>query len=164
MNAPASVSATFVAAGGTDVSPSSFTTEVGSVNAGTVASLNADDNAFLVVRSVKSAPPTARWFGTFSGIDNGASALSVTDRGLSSVACTQVISMFRWADSTWVQLDSRSLGTTETQVAGIGPPGPPADFVSGTSGTGDVRVRVSCSTPSTAFNLSTDLLRLTVGA
>jgi hypothetical protein len=164
MNAPVAVTATFSSTGGTtDVFPSSFTIEAGSLGGGTVASLNADDGNVLVVRATKTNPRVATWYGTFSGVSNGVSSLTSTYRGLSSATCTQVISIFRWTDSSWVQLDSRSVGTTEIEVAGLSPSGSLADFVSGTSGNGDVRIRVSCSTASTAFNLSGDLLKLTVG-
>ena len=122
-----------------------------------------DPNTFLIVRATKANPRTATWFGTFTGVDNGVSSLSATYRGLSTATCTQVISIFRWSDSTWVQLDSRSVGTTEIEAAGLTPGGSLADFVSGAAGTGDVRIRVSCSTPATAFNLSGDLLKLIVG-
>jgi hypothetical protein len=164
MNAPATATATFSSTGGTtDVFPSSFTIEAGSQGGGTVASLNADDGNVLVVRATKATPRVATWYGTFTGVSNGVSSLAATYRGLSSATCTQVISIFRWTDSTWVQLDSRSVGTTEVEVAGLSPSGTLADFVSETSGNGDVRIRVSCSTASTAFNLSADLLKLAVG-
>jgi CSLREA domain-containing protein len=155
------VTATFTASGGgTTLFPSSFTIESGSLNGGTVASLNADDDNYLVVRSTKTAR-TATWYGTFSGVDNAASSLAVTYKGKSSATCTQVISIFNWTNSTWTQLDSRSIGTTEVLISNLGPSGSPADFVSGISGIGDVRVRVSCSA-ATAFNLSGDLLELSV--
>jgi hypothetical protein len=164
MNAAASVTATFSVSGGTtDVFPSSFTVEAGTQGGGTVASLNADDGNVLVVRATKTNPRVATWYGTFTGVSNGVTTLAATYRGLSSATCTQVISVFRWTDSTWVQLDSRSVGTTEVEVAGLTPSGSLADYVSGTSGNGDVRIRVSCSTASTAFNLSADLLKLVVG-
>jgi DNA-binding beta-propeller fold protein YncE len=162
MNAAASVTATFTGGGGTtDVLPSSFTIEAGSLGGGTAANLNADDNAYLVVRSNKAATRTATWYGSFLSVDNATSSLAATYKGLSSSTCTQVISIFRWTDSTWVQLDSRSIGTSEVEVAGLTPPGTLTDFVSGTSGTGEVRVRISCSASAT-FNLSGDLLKLVV--
>jgi hypothetical protein len=164
MNAPVAVTATFSSTGGTtDVFPSSFTIEAGSLGGGTAASLNADDGNVLVVRATKTTPRVATWYGTFTGVSNGVSTLAATYRGLSSAPCTQAISVFRWTDSTWVQLDSRSVGTTEVEVAGLSPAGSLADFVSGASGSGDVRIRVSCSTASSAFNLSGDLLKLAVG-
>jgi hypothetical protein len=155
---------TITAGGGTvDVFPSSFTIEVGTAGGGTATNLNADDNSYLVVRSTRTATKTATWYGTFQGVDNAVSSLDATYKGKSSFTCTQLVSIFRWTDSSWVQLDSRSVGTTEIEIAGLSPSGTPADFVSNTSGTGDVRIRVSCSTASGAFNLSGDLMKLSVG-
>ena len=74
-----------------------------------------------------------------------------------------MISIWRWTDSTWVDLDTRPVGTTEVKVAGVGPTGSLDPFVSGTSGLGDVRIRVSCSnTGASVFALSGDLLKITV--
>ncbi len=164
MNAAASVTASFAGSGGTtDLFPSSFTIESGSLGGGSAASLNADDDSFLVVRTPKSGTGhTATWYGTFTGVDNGIGSLAATYKGKSSATCTQTISIFRWTDSTWVLLDTRSIGTTEVLISGLSPSGTLADFVSNTSGTGDVRIRVSCSGGSN-FNLSGDLMMLTVG-
>jgi hypothetical protein len=55
------------------------------------------------------------------------------------------------------------VGTTEVEVSGIGPSGSLDPFVSGASGLGDVRVRVSCSNAgASVFTLSGDLLKITV--
>ena len=148
--------------GTTDLFPSSFTIETGSSGGGTVASLNADDDNYLVVKTPKSGS-TATWFGTFTGVDNGVSSLAATYKGKVSTSCTQAVSIFRWTDSTWVVLDTRSIGTTEVLISGLSPSGTLADFVSNASGTGDARIRVSC-TGSGSFNLSGDLMKLTVGS
>jgi len=161
MNAPASVTAAFDLTGGTTLSPTSFTIESGSLGSGTAASLSADDDTYLVVRANKTTR-TATWFGTFTGVANDTSSLEAIYKGNASSTCTQVISIFRWTDSTWVQLDSRSVGSTEVEVAGLSPSGTLADFVSNGSGTGDVRIRISCTQPSTAIHLRGDLLRLVV--
>ena len=94
-------------------------------------------------------------------MNNGVSSLQATYKGKSSVTCTQTVSIFRWTDSTWVVLDTRSIGTTEVLISGLSPSGTLADFVSNASGTGDVRIRVSC-TAGASFNLSGDLMKLTV--
>jgi hypothetical protein len=76
------------------------------------------------------------------------------------VTCSQVVSVWNWTTSTWVQLDSRSVGATEVLVdraAG----GTLADYVSGTTGDGEVRVRVRCTHATSAFFSSADLLRVT---
>jgi hypothetical protein len=158
----ATVSVTVGSGGTVDVFPSSFTIEVGTAGGGTATSLNADDDSYLVVRSTRIGTKTATWYGTVTGVDNAVSSLAATYKGKSSLTCTQLVSIFRWTDSTWVQLDSRSVGTTEIEISGLSSSGSLADFVSNTSGTGDVRVRVSC-TASGAFNLSGDLMKLAVG-
>jgi hypothetical protein len=161
MNAATSVTATFAAGGGTtDVFPSAFTIETGSLGGGTAASLSADDDNYLVVRAPK-AGTTATWYGTFTGVDNGVSTLQAAYDGKASTTCTQTISMFRWSDSTWVGLDNRSIGTGEVLVSGLSPSGTLSDFVSNASGTGDVRLRVSCVASNVI--VSGDLMRLTVG-
>ena len=148
-----------------DVFPSSFTVQTGAPVSGTAASLNADDDAYLVVNAAKTTPRTATWYGTFTGINNATTTLQTTYRGKSSVSCTQTISIWRWTDSTWVDLDTRTVGTTEVEVAGIGPSGALDPFVSGTTGLGDARIRVSCSNAGgPVFALSGDLLKLTVGS
>ena len=164
MNGATAVGAAFNSTGGgTDVFPSSFTVLVGALAGGTVANLGSDDNAYLVVHSNKTTPKTATWFGAFTGVDNATTTLEATYIGKSSITCTQVISIWRWTDSTWVDLDTRQVGTTEVEVSGIGPSGSLDPFVSGASGVGDVRVRVSCSnTGASVFSLSGDLLKITV--
>jgi hypothetical protein len=59
-----------------------------------------------------------------------------------------------------VQLDSRSIGTTETEVA-VNVGGTLANYVSGSSGDGEVRVRVRCTTSNGSFYASGDLLTAT---
>jgi hypothetical protein len=163
MSAARSATATFTAGGGgSEVFPSGVTVLVGSAQGGTAASLTADDDAYYVVGSTTKATRTATWYGSFTGVDNGTTTLAATYTGKTSLTCTQTIAMWRWTDSTWVQLDSRSIGTTEVEVANLTPPGTLADFVSGTAGAGEVRVRISCSTGTAAFSLSGDLMQLSV--
>jgi Tol biopolymer transport system component len=146
----------------TDIFPSAVTVEVGTLISGNAASLAADDDSYLVVRSTKPGTKTATWYGTFTGVDDAVTSLTVTYKGKSSVTCTQVTLIWRWTDSTWVQLDSRSVGATEIEVADLVPPGGLADYVSGSSGPGDVRVRITCSNTTGQFQLSGDLLKLEV--
>ena len=77
---------------------------------GTVASLAADDDSFLVVTSSKTTPRTATWYGTFTGVDDDIGSLDATPGSKASATCTQTTSIWRWTDSTWVDLDSRRWG------------------------------------------------------
>ena len=59
-----------------------------------------------------------------------------------------------------MQLSSRSVGRTEVTIANLAPSGTLANYVSGTTGDGDVRVRVRCRRSSPSFFASGDLLRI----
>src|SRR6185437_16002273 len=102
--------------------PSSTTVEAGTGLSGTASDLASDNDVYFVVRSNKATSRTATWFGSFTGIDNATSPILVTYTGKASATCTQVISIWRWTDSSWVQLDSRSIGTSEVEVADLSPP------------------------------------------
>ncbi|MGZ8702798.1 MAG: hypothetical protein ACXWZY_10985, partial [Gaiellaceae bacterium] len=80
-----------------------------------------------------------------SDVPNSLTALSVTYRGANSATCTQTVGIWRWTTSAWVTLATRSTGTTEFTHAGLVPTGTLADYVSGTSGNGEARVRVRCT-------------------
>ncbi len=77
-------------------------------------------------------------------IPNTLTSLSVTYRGLNSSTCTQNLAIWNWRTGVWVSLGSRSVGTTEVETSPR-PTGALADYVSGTTGNGDVAVRVRCS-------------------
>ncbi len=140
--------------------PGTTTRQSGSVRSGGAGELGADDNAYYVVASTSTSTYRTSWYGTFSGVSNSLRSLEVTYKGKSSRTCTQRVDIWRFATSSWVQLDSRSVGTTEVLVSRL-PGGALADYVSGTSGDGQVHVRVRCTLSSASFTTSADLLRIT---
>jgi hypothetical protein len=93
-------------------------------------------------------------------VTNSLSNLRVSYTGKSSRSCTQVVWVWRWSTSSWVQLSSRSVGTSEVALSNLAPSGSAANYVSGTTGDGDVRVRVRCRRGSPSFFTSGDLLRI----
>jgi polysaccharide biosynthesis protein PslG len=138
--------------------PGAAVIQSGSPRSGTAASLATDDNSYYEVNSTTSGTRVTSWYGRFTAVPNSLRALRVAYGGRNSATCTQSISIWRWTTSSWVQLDSRSVGTTEALVE-LAPPGAPADYVSGTSGEGELRVRVRC-TRSASFVARADLLRI----
>ena len=135
-------------------SPSSATLNTGSYVSGGVSSLGADDEGFLRIASTGGA---VAWWGRITGVPNTLRTLAVTHRGLASAACTQTLSIYNWSAGVWTSLGSRTLGTVESETAATAG-GTLADFVSGTTGNGDVAVRFACS--GAAFTTSSDLLRI----
>lgn len=140
--------------------PSTITRQSGSLLGGGPTQLGTDDNAYYRNASTTRSTYTTSWYGTFSSVSNSLSSLKVTYKGKSSRTCTQNVEIWRWTTNTWISLDSRSVGTTEVLVERL-PGGTLADYVSGTSGDGQVHVRVRCTLTSASFNTSADLLRIT---
>jgi uncharacterized protein YkwD len=135
--------------------PSSITINQGSYLGGGVSGVTADDG---VLFRVASSSGSVYWWGRITGVPNTLKSLNVTHRSLSSSPCTQTLWAWNWQQGLWSSLGSTTAGATETETnATVG--GTLADYVSGTTGNGDVAIRVSCSS-SSSFTLSTDLLRI----
>ena len=139
--------------------PGAVVVEAGRVRSGSRAQLATDDNSFFAVDSTRTGTRTSSWYGRFSRVPRALSSLRVTYRGKSSAGCSQGISIYRTATNRWVGLSSRSIGRTEVGLT-LSPPGAARDYVTGTSGDGEIRVRVRCTTASSSFYTSGDLLRI----
>lgn len=140
--------------------PASTVVLRGSRRSGSASSLNADDDGYFEVNSTTSGTRTTQWYGAFGGVPNDLSSLKITYTGRNSRSCTQTVSIYRWSTSSWVALDSRSVGTTEVLIADLVPGGTLADYVSGRSGNGELRVRVRCTRNSRSFYSRGDLMKI----
>jgi hypothetical protein len=151
---------TFTTLNRVSVAPFATTISSGSLRGGSFASLATNDGGYYQVNSTSSGKRrTAAWYGRFSSVPNAVGSLEVTYSGKLSANCTQTVSVWRWTTSTWVTLDSRTVGTTEVLITRpVG--GALADFVSGTSGNGEVRVQVWCKRSKPSFYSSGDFLQL----
>jgi serine protease AprX len=140
-------------------SPATATIEPGggTLRAGNAARLGANDNSFYQVNSTTSGTRTSSWRGSFTGVSSGLRNLTVSYSGKNSRSCNQTVSAFRQTDDSWVQLDSRSVGSTEVSLSRLNPPGPAQDYV---SGAGEVRVRVRCTRNSGSFYASGDYMQI----
>ncbi len=140
--------------------PSGVVVVTGSLKGGGAAQLNGDDNAYYEVNSTSTGNRTAAWYGSFGTVPNGLANLTVSYVGKNSRTCTQTVAIWRWTDSSWVQLDSRSVGTTASGIPNLAPGGTLADYVSGDSGNGELRVRIRCRTTTGTFVSSGDLMQI----
>jgi hypothetical protein len=141
------------------VVPITTTVQAGALVGGDAFALAADDNVFLQVSSTTAGTRTTDWYGSFVGIPNAVSNLRVDYTGRNTVSCSQTVAFWRWTTNTWVQVSSRSVGTTEIALVNLKPAGAAANYVSGTSGDGDVRVRIRC-TRATDFVANGEFLRI----
>jgi len=137
--------------------PSAVVIQTGTLSAGTAASLGADDNTYYQVNSTTSGTRTSSWYGSFTSVPSTLSNLMVTYKGKNSRSCTQVVSIWNWSTSAWVQLVSAAVSTTEVLQGPLSPTGTLANYV---SGAGELRVQVKCSTTSGNFTASGDLMNI----
>jgi hypothetical protein len=158
-------------AGNSDSTPASYTwtytpvtrfpgttvIQTGSLQGGTAASLNADDNNYYGVNSTTSGTLTTSWYGSFTSVPSNLSNLKVTYKGKNSRNCTQTIAIWRWSTSSWVQLNSQSVNTTEILIANLSPTGTLSDYV---GSTGELRIRVQNTRNSQTFVTSGDLMQI----
>jgi len=131
----------------------------GTFKSGAAANLGADDGLYYEVNSNTAFRRAAAWYGKFLAVPNGLASLEVTYKGKNSRSCSQTVGVWSWATSSWLVLDARSVGTSDVLIADLTPNGTLADYVSGTSGDGELRVRIRCQTTSGTF-VSGNLLRV----
>ena len=135
--------------------PASTSIMTGSLRSGTASRLSVADGLYYEVNS--SSYQTA-WYGRFTNVTNSLGDLSITYKGKLSRTCTQTLSLYRWHTASWVDVDSRTVGTTPVLIT-TAVSGTLADYVSGSSGSGDLRLRVRCQTTG-SFVSSGDQMRI----
>jgi hypothetical protein len=138
--------------------PGATAIESGTLRAGSYSRLGADDNSYYEVNSTTSGTRTSSWYGRFTGVARDLRSLRVLYKGRNSVTCSQTVSVWRWTTSSWIQLDARSVGTTEVLVDRYAS-GALTDYV---STAGEVRVRVRCTSSSASFYSGGDQLRVLI--
>ena len=144
----------------TSVAPGTTRVLKGSARAGNAAKLAVDDGVYYRVKSRKTSPSLANWYGSFTDVPNEVTFLQVTYKGKSSRSCTQKLFIRNWTAGAWTKLDSRTVKTREVLVEkSVG--ATLSDYVSGTSGAGDVHLRVTCSTKAGSLLTGGDLMRVT---
>lgn len=123
--------------------------------------LKVDDDRYLELRSTSSAEHRTRFIARFGDVPRAATAIEVTYSGLNTRDCDQTIDARDFNGRQWVNLDTRTVGTTE-QLIVAALPGSPADYVRGTGPSGEVRLRIGCATADGIFYTGADLLRLEI--
>jgi glucose/arabinose dehydrogenase len=121
------------------------------------AALAADDGTAMTVDAVAGAPARVDWLATFTGVPNDITALQVSIRTSADRRCAQRVALFDWERSRWDVLDARRAPSSEVAITGLTGGEVPGAYVSGSTGSGTVRVRLTC-THAEPFTTTTDLL------
>jgi Tol biopolymer transport system component len=137
--------------------PSTVVKEKGTVRSGDVSSLSFDDNDYYEVDAAGRRRSSVRWFATFQA-SNETHAFNVTYVGKNSLDCVLKLSLFDWTRATWATVSSQTVGANEELVRDL-VLAATGDYVSGSSGSGEMRVRMSCARmDSLPFTSSADML------
>ncbi|HZB22819.1 MAG TPA: S8 family peptidase [Gaiellaceae bacterium] len=139
--------------------PSAVVIQNGAFRAGDMSRLASDDNLTYDVSSTTYSTYTTGWYARITGVSNALRSLALSVRTKHTRSCTQTLWIYDWTYGIWERLDVRTVGSTEAEVAGS-LSGTLADFVSGTSGDGEVRLRLRCQTAYGTFVSSADLVRV----
>jgi subtilisin family serine protease len=156
----ASSDCSFHTAGIYSYPPTSVTLIADTITSGTVANLLANDGSYLVVKSVTTGTRVIDWYGntTISQSAADIASLTVTYDGKYNATRTQFLYLFRWADSSWVQIDSARM--TTAQVTRIITQTSPAPFISSNGAIclrvySSATVNITCSADYMLFTIQT---------
>jgi len=139
--------------------PISVVKLVGSGANGTANRLNLDDDRYYRVWATAQAPYMTSWYALFNGIDRRGRDLKIAYAGNNSQSCFQSLHIWDWDLEVWIELDSREAGEEEIGIDDLVPPGDLSSYVS-SSGRGEVKVRVSCSSDLLSFSSNGNILKL----
>jgi hypothetical protein len=132
----------------------------GTITGGSAASLQADDNNYLTIRSVATyQTQVADWYGRFV-IGTGATptGLEVTYVGKLSGELLQFMSVYNWQTRTWELKDLRPMAA-DTEATFVWSTTSPNPYVSTTR---EIRVRLSTYNVSGTFSCYGDLMKVVI--
>ncbi len=137
--------------------PTNVTMLIGTVGAGSYASLAADDGAYLRVNAAKvSRRYYTDWYAGLTIAETPVS-LTITYNGSYSQSGEQTLSLYDFTTGAWSPVDVAEIGTTDaTRSCVIATPAP---FV---SAAGEIRVRVARDSSPRAYSCYGDYLACTV--
>ena len=143
----------------TAYAPTSFTVLLGTKNTGTVTRLATNDGNVMVFDSSTSGTRSSNWYSStiISQAPSSVTKLTINYDGKNSISRTQLLYLYNWTTSSWTQIDSRTVSTTDVLVTNI--QNSPINFI---SPTGEIRLRVFSSGGTKNYSCSADWVRFTV--
>lgn len=160
-NAATSVPQTLTVTGPvvTNYAPTSSTILSGTINSGTFSNLATNNSSYILTNSTTSGTRILNWYGSTIISQSPASVtkLTVNYDGKNSASKTQVLYLYNWATSTWTQIDSRTVSTSDVVITNIQTS--PANFI---SSIGEIRLRVYSTGGTKNYTSSGDWMQFTV--
>nr|WP_315149089.1 T9SS type A sorting domain-containing protein [uncultured Flavobacterium sp.] len=161
-NAATNVSQTLTVTAGqvvTTYAPTSFTVLLGTKNTGTITRLATNDGNVMVFNSSTSSTRSSDWYCStaISQTPSSITKLTINYDGKNSISRTQILYLYNWPTSSWTQIDSRTVSTTDVLIINI--QNSPVNFI---SPTGEIRLRVYSSGGNKSYTCSADWVSFTV--
>ncbi len=140
-------------------SPSAVTILSGSLNSGTFGNLTTNNSSYYVVNSTTTGTRKIDWYGsvTITQAPSTVTKLTVTYDGKNTASKTQILYLYNWITAAWVQIDSRTVTTTDITVTNTQTA--PANFI---SSTGQIRMRVYSSAGTSNYACYGDWMQIQI--
>ena len=140
-------------------SPTSTTVLSGSVNSGTFGNLATNNASYYVVNSTTTGTRTVSWYGSvkITQAPSSVSKLTLTYDGKNSASKTQILYLYNWVTAAWVQIDSRTVSTTDVLITNT--QNAPANYI---SSLGEIRLRVYSSAGTANYTCSGDWMQFAI--
>lgn len=139
--------------------PHSTTVLSGSIQTGTFGNLITNNSSYFVVNSTNKNTRTIDWYGTAKIIQppSTVSLLTVNYDGKLSSSNTQVLHLYNYSNSTWNQIDSRIVNTSDALVSYSTIT--PQNYI---SASGEIKARIVATGGATNFICSGDWLQFVI--
>ena len=140
-------------------SPSNITVTSGTLASGVVGNLATNNASYVVFNSTTTGTRNVDWYGSVfitqspSTVNN----LTINYDGKLSASKTQIIYLYNWLTSAWVQINSRSVSTTDVLINSIQTS--PAKHI---SSTGEIRLRVYSSGGTANYTCAGDWMQFQI--
>ena len=143
----------------TNYAPTSSTILSGTINSGTFSNLATNNSSYIVTNSTTSGTRILNWYGStiISQSPATVTKLTINYDGKNSASKTQVLYLYNWSTSTWTQIDSRTVSTSDVLITNIQTS--PANFI---SSIGEIRLRVYSTGGTKNYTCSGDWMQFTV--
>ncbi len=139
--------------------PTSTTILSGSLNSGAFGDLATNNSSYYVVNSTTTGTRKLDWYGSIfiTQAPSTVTKLTVTYDGKNSASKTQVLYLYNFVTAAWVQIDSRSVSTTDVTITNS--QNSPANYI---SATGEIRLRVYSSAGTANYTCSGDWMQFQI--
>jgi hypothetical protein len=140
-------------------SPTTTTILAGTLSAGTYGNLATNNSTYYVVNSTKSGTRSTDWFAStkISQVPSSVSKLTIHYDGKNSASKSQVLYLYNWTTAIWVQIDARTVSTTDVLITNV--QNSPMNFI---STSGEIRLRVFSSGGTKNYTASGDWMSISI--